>query len=55
MLPALVPICSSLGFGFGLLLSQSIAGLFELLWDNRTNDLLLKYHDLAQQHTDHTT
>ena len=57
MLSALVPISAGLGFGFGLLLSQSISGLFELLWSNRTNDLLLKYHDIAQQlkHTDHNT
>ncbi len=31
MLPSLVPVCGTLGFAFGVLLSQSIAGLFELL------------------------
>ena len=43
----LLGIC--LGFGIGIQLSHSILALFALLWGDRRTDLLLKYHDLAQQ------
>ncbi len=46
-----------MGFGFGVQLSHCVIAVHELIRGNRANDLLLKYHDLAQQHehTDHTT
>lgn len=50
MIPPLVPVCAAMGFGIGLQLSQSITGLFQLLWGDRQADLLLRYHDLLAQH-----
>ena len=41
------------GTGMGIRISHSVWIIFDILRTDRRTDLLLKYHDLAQQLTDH--